>query len=97
MTYSGSAPVRQPAPALPEHNLPGAPDPMEMRQGNADPVANVRLLWERRRFLFRVLLFAIPASALIAFLIPERYESTARLMPPDPTQSGGIAMAAAAL
>jgi len=34
---------------------------------------------------------------LIAFLIPTRYESTARLMPPDNNQSGGLAMAAAAL
>jgi capsule polysaccharide export protein KpsE/RkpR len=34
---------------------------------------------------------------LIASLIPNRYKSTARLMPPDNSQSGGLAMAAAAL
>jgi uncharacterized protein involved in exopolysaccharide biosynthesis len=37
------------------------------------------------------------ASALVAFLIPSRYESTARLMPPDSPSNSGLAMAAAAM
>lgn len=97
MTYSSSAPVRQAAPVPPEHNAPGAPGLAGARQGNADSVAYLRLLWEHRRFLFRVTLLATLANVIIALLIPSSYESTARLMPPDPTQSGGIAMAAAAL
>jgi capsule polysaccharide export protein KpsE/RkpR len=47
--------------------------------------------------LARVVLCGLLAGALIAFLIPARYESTVRLMPPDNTQSGGLAMAAAAI
>jgi uncharacterized protein involved in exopolysaccharide biosynthesis len=47
--------------------------------------------------LARAVLYGILATTLIAYLIPARYESTARLMPPDNTQSGNLAMAAAAL
>src|SRR5207302_8485585 len=57
----------------------------------------MRLLWERRLLLARVGLYGVLASTLIAFLIPTRYESTARLMSPDSNQTGGLAMAAAAL
>ena len=46
-------------------------------------VANLRLLWERRRFLGCVAGAGLLLSTLIAFLIPNRYESVARLMPPD--------------
>jgi capsule polysaccharide export protein KpsE/RkpR len=37
------------------------------------------------------------ASVLLAFLIPSRYESTARLMPLDNQSTSGLAMAAAAM
>jgi capsule polysaccharide export protein KpsE/RkpR len=37
------------------------------------------------------------ASTLLAFLIPSRYESTVRLMPPDNPSTAGLAMAAAAM
>jgi len=47
--------------------------------------------------LLQAVLYGLLASTLLAFLIPTRYESTARLMPPDNTQSSGLAMAAAAL
>jgi capsule polysaccharide export protein KpsE/RkpR len=57
----------------------------------------LRLLWEQRRLLARLVLYGFLASTLIALLIPARYESTARLMPPDNTQTGGLAMAAAAI
>jgi uncharacterized protein involved in exopolysaccharide biosynthesis len=97
VNYTGSAPVRQPVPELPEHDLPIAPELQETPQGNGDSVVYLRLLWEHRRLLARVALYGLLASTLIAFLIPARYESTARLMPPDSSQSGGLAMAAAAL
>ena len=96
--YSGSAPVRQPAPELPENDLSITPPrPEGTGQGRDQTVANLRLLWEHRRLLARVAAYALLASALLAFLIPNRYQSTARLMPPDNTQPGGLAMAAAAL
>ena len=53
------------------------------------------LLWEHRQFLRRWLLRGLAAAVLIAFIIPKRYESTARMMPPDPQSSSGTAMLAA--
>ncbi len=97
MNYTGSAPVRQPVPELPEHRLPVAPGPEETSQENGKSVAYLQLLWQHRRVLARAVLYGFLVSALLAFLIPVRYESTARLMPPDSTQTGGLAMAAAAL
>ncbi len=97
MNYTGSAPARQPVPELPEHDVPIASDQEEAPQNSGNLVAKVRLLWENRRLLTRVVLYGFLASTLIAFLIPARFASTARLMPPDSNQSGGLAMAAAAL
>jgi uncharacterized protein involved in exopolysaccharide biosynthesis len=95
MNFTASAPTRQPVPELPEHDLPIAPAPEGTPQGSGNSVAYLRLLWEHRRLLARVLLYGLIASTFIAFLIPSRYESAARLMPPDSSQSGGLAMAAA--
>jgi uncharacterized protein involved in exopolysaccharide biosynthesis len=41
------------------------------------------ILWAERRFLSRVTMAAVLASLLLAFLIPNRYESSVQLMPPD--------------
>ncbi len=57
-------------------------------------LARARLLWERRRLVFRFTLSGLLISLLIAFLIPKRYESTARLMPPDDRSTSGLAMLA---
>ena len=97
MNFSGSAPVRQPVPEMPEHDLPVAPGPEESLQSSGSPVVYIRLLWEQRKLLRRVVFYGLLASTLLAFLIPVRFKSTARLMPPDNSQSGGLAMAAAAL
>jgi len=97
MNFSASAPVRQPVPEAPEDHLPVAPEPAETPQVNGNSVAHLRLLWDHRRLLARVALSALLASALIAFLIPVRYESSARLMPPDNQSASGLATAAAAM
>jgi uncharacterized protein involved in exopolysaccharide biosynthesis len=60
-------------------------------------IASLRLLWESRRFLGRVAGAGLLLSAIMAFLIPNRYQSVARLMPPDNQSGSGLAMAAAAL
>ena len=60
-------------------------------------LASLSLLWEQRRLLFRIALYALLASTVAAFLIPARYESTARLMPPDNQSGSSLAMAAAAM
>jgi capsule polysaccharide export protein KpsE/RkpR len=68
----------------------------ELRAGRAAQGADwLWLLWERRQFLLRVALWGLVASTIIAFLIPKRYESTTRLMPPDAQSSSSLAMLAA--
>jgi uncharacterized protein involved in exopolysaccharide biosynthesis len=69
----------------------------EAQLGPERSVAHLRVLWENRRWLFRIAVVALLASTVICFLVPNRYESTARLMPPDNNESGGLAMAVAAL
>lgn len=97
MNFSASAPARQPVPEVPEHDLPVAAPPEETTHTNDNSVAYLRLLWEYRRLLVRVALSGLLASTLIAFLIPSRYDSTARLMPPDNQSTSGLVAAAAAM
>jgi uncharacterized protein involved in exopolysaccharide biosynthesis len=60
-------------------------------------IATQRLVWRNRRFILRAAGVGLLLSTLIAFLIPKRFQSTARLMPPDQGGSGmGMAMMAAA-
>lgn len=97
MSVAGSAPARQPAPELPERELPDILGAEDVSQGNPSSVDRLRLLWENRRILFRSTLYALLASTLVALLIPVRYESTARLMPPDNQSASGLATAVAAM
>jgi uncharacterized protein involved in exopolysaccharide biosynthesis len=57
---------------------------------------NANLLWDHRRRLARVAAVALVLSGAIAFLIPKRYESVARLMPPEQPSSGAAMLAALA-
>src|ERR1700722_9785676 len=59
-------------------------------------VRNSNLLWDRRRLLLRVAGITLVLSAVIAFLIPKRYESVGRLMPPEQSSSGTAMLAALA-
>jgi uncharacterized protein involved in exopolysaccharide biosynthesis len=97
VNFSSAAPVRQPVPELPEKEFPGSSPEPETRESSQKALASLSLLWERRLLLFRVSIYALLASTIAAFLIPARYESTARLMPPDNQSSSSLAMAAAAM
>jgi len=97
MNYSSGAPARQPLPELPENDFPETPVIEPIPNANEKTVASLRLAWVNRRMLSRVALYALLASTLFAFLIPNQYESTARLMPPDNQSSSGLAMVAAAM
>jgi uncharacterized protein involved in exopolysaccharide biosynthesis len=56
----------------------------EQQNGRAE---KLWLLWRERHFLFRVIWMAALASTVAAFLIPKRYESTARLVPSETSTS----------
>jgi len=58
-------------------------------------IARAGHLWMHRRLLGKFAAWGAAASLLIAFLIPSRYASTTRLMPPDSSQGQGMAMVAA--
>ena len=95
MTFS-SVPVRQPDPDVPERNFPGTSVEPEASKAGPNSVAYLRLLWANRDFMKRAGFYALLASVLIALLVPARYKSVARLMPPDSQAASGIASAVAA-
>jgi capsule polysaccharide export protein KpsE/RkpR len=97
MNYSSGAPVRQPLPDLPESDFRAAPSQPDTSEANERVLTYLRLMWAHRRMLYRMSLYGLLASTLVAFLIPKRYESTARLMPPDNQSSSGLTLAAAAM
>jgi Chain length determinant protein len=86
--FSGLA-VQIPPGRAPGNGFKGDP---ERSAFPSKTVANVRLVWEHRRLLFRVAVFALIASALVAFLIPNRYEAWTLLMPPENVSGAGMAM-----
>jgi capsule polysaccharide export protein KpsE/RkpR len=62
---------------------------------NRDGSERLWLLWESRRFLLRATVWGLILSTMVAFVIPKRYDSTTRLMPPDMQSGSGLAMLAA--
>ena len=95
MSATGQVPVREtPANGQENYELESSllSEPVETQSSF---LPYLRLLWEHRRFLFRAGAFGLLASVLLALLIPVRYESTARLMPPDNQSGSSLAMAAA--
>jgi uncharacterized protein involved in exopolysaccharide biosynthesis len=54
-----------------------------------------QLFWTNRRLLSRAAAYALIASTLIAFLIPVRYQSVTRLMPPDGQSGSALGILAA--
>jgi uncharacterized protein involved in exopolysaccharide biosynthesis len=55
-------------------------------------IAGARLLWTRRDFALRVVGAGLALSIAVAFIIPKRYSTSARLMPPDSQSASNIMM-----
>jgi uncharacterized protein involved in exopolysaccharide biosynthesis len=64
---------------------------MDRRAWQAD---RLRLFWDHRQLLIRATAIGLLASALIAFLIPKSFTSSAQLMPPDSQSTSGLALMA---
>src|SRR3984957_7024773 len=73
---------------------PNHTDPAEARAARERTVGKLRLLWNQRQIIFRVSGAALLLSTLVAFLIPKRFESTTRLMPPTDGSTGMALLAA---
>lgn len=63
-------------------------DPEMAAAAREKRLARIRLLWDRRAWLGRATAIGILCCIAIAFLIPSKYTSTTRLMPPDQSSSG---------
>jgi uncharacterized protein involved in exopolysaccharide biosynthesis len=71
---------------------------IEAEEGSAHQgrwIARLALVWRERQFLLRCTAVGFTLSILVALLIPVRYTSTTRLMPPDQTGQGLASMLAA--
>jgi len=71
-------------------------DPAEGTGTRERTETRLRLLWNMRQFILRLTAAGLVLFTLIAFLIPKRFQSTTRLMPPDQTSSGMAMLASAA-
>lgn len=67
----------------------------EVRLRRLRAISRLRVLWESRGFLFRVLGWSFAVSLIVVLLIPNRYEAVTRLMPPDSQTGMGSAMLSA--
>jgi capsule polysaccharide export protein KpsE/RkpR len=70
---------------------------LEHDQGRIRFAENVRILWRERTFLFRLSAFGLSLGFIIAFCMPVRYTSTARLMPPSYQPASSLAITAASV
>jgi len=64
-------------------------DDQALREARERNATRIRLLWSHRRLLLRAALWGFALATAIALLLPKRYQSTARLMPPDQIQGMG--------
>lgn len=72
-------------------------DENQTRTPGLSPLTIIDLLWVERSFLFRSVLAALLVSTVIAFLLPNHYTATTRLMPPGYGANSAMALALPAL
>jgi uncharacterized protein involved in exopolysaccharide biosynthesis len=78
--------------------LPGKPNRGTLQPPSAEDsflLERVRLIWNERRFLARAVFCGAAATLVIVLFIHAKYESTARLMPPDSGADSNLAMLSA--
>jgi len=80
----------------PTENFEAHEEPGQFPASGKGFTERLDVLWEERRLLFRVSAIGFMVAILIAFLVPKRYTTTTRLMPPD-TQSASSMMMLAGL
>jgi capsule polysaccharide export protein KpsE/RkpR len=68
------------------------------REGQGSPgqgLPRARFLWSNRKTIGRAALIGLVVGLILAFVIPTRYQSITRLMPPDSSSSSAASMLAA--
>jgi capsule polysaccharide export protein KpsE/RkpR len=91
---NGAGVKQSPTITDPEILEPGA-GVEELEAGRDRVIAWLRLLWSERRFLARAVVAGIIGGLFLAFYLPNEYQASTRLMPPDPQSTSGMAMMAA--
>lgn len=76
-----------------ELRLGASPHPVRQTSSEGSLIY-LRLLWAGRRSISRFAIFGFVLSVVVALLIPVKFESSTKLMPPE-NKSGGVAMVAA--
>lgn len=66
----------------------------DRREIRSRRIARLSSLWENRKLLGKFVLRGVIIAAIVALILPPRYASTTRLMPPDGMKSEGLAMLA---
>lgn len=74
------------------HSRNVASDDLSNATFSQTAAASLRLMIDNRRLLMRAIVAGLAVSLLLAFLIPVRYDSTVRLMPPDQSNSSSMAL-----
>jgi capsule polysaccharide export protein KpsE/RkpR len=69
-------------------------DELQRKEARLRFARNVRTIWGERTFLVRLALLGFVLGLIIAFLIPTRFTSATKLMPPDNQSGSSLAMAA---
>jgi uncharacterized protein involved in exopolysaccharide biosynthesis len=85
--------IIEPPPTVEPEN--GCASQAELATPESTRVVWLRQLWKGRRLLWRFTFYGLLLSLLVSFLLPRRYESRTRLMPPDQQAGSGIAILAA--
>jgi uncharacterized protein involved in exopolysaccharide biosynthesis len=67
-----------------------------VREDPPNWLTNTSILWQNRRSLLRAFGIGALISVVVVFLIPNRYESTARIMPPESSGTSATLLAALA-
>jgi uncharacterized protein involved in exopolysaccharide biosynthesis len=94
VNFTSTAPSMAP-PEVKKNGHPGTYIFADAPTETSKRVLYMRMFWERRSFLLRAGIYALLASALIAFLTPVRYKAKAQLMPPEGQQGLGMALMSA--
>lgn len=94
MSSPGRMPVRE-LPPPPREGVTSNPVAQEPRGTFPGWLPHARLFWIHRRLLLRAAACSLVASTILAFLIPARYQSITRLMPPDSQSGMGLGLLAA--
>jgi capsule polysaccharide export protein KpsE/RkpR len=78
----------------PGNGLPGTDLVVEPIRSSRPLLPYLQLFWAHRRFLVRTAMCTLLASIAVALLIPARYQSVTRLMPPDGQSGMGLGLLA---